>query len=35
MTVLVPFDLVAGRPRRLSEAERAFLGRYLEPPSSR
>ena len=30
MTVLVPFDLAAGRPRRLSEAERAFLGRYLE-----
>jgi len=30
MTVLVPFDLAAGRPRRLSVAERAFLGRYLE-----
>jgi acyl-CoA thioester hydrolase len=29
-TVLVPFDLAAGRPRRLSDAERDFLGRYLE-----
>jgi acyl-CoA thioester hydrolase len=31
MTVLVPFDLAAGRPRRLADSERAFLGRYLEP----
>jgi acyl-CoA thioester hydrolase len=30
-TVLVPFDLTAGRPRRLSSAERHFLSRYLEP----
>jgi acyl-CoA thioester hydrolase len=31
MTVLVPFDLGAGAPRRLSADERAFLKRYLEP----
>lgn len=31
MTVLVPFDLAAGRPRRLTAAERDFLNRYLEP----
>jgi acyl-CoA thioester hydrolase len=31
LTVLVPFDLDAGRPRRISHAERAFLHRYLEP----
>ncbi|HEY5201699.1 MAG TPA: thioesterase family protein [Acidothermaceae bacterium] len=31
MTVLVPFDLDAGRPRRVSQAERDFLSRYLEP----
>jgi acyl-CoA thioester hydrolase len=31
MTVLVPFDLVAMRPRRVSADERAFLSRYLEP----
>jgi len=30
-TVLVPFDLRAGRPRRISPAERHFLSRYLEP----
>lgn len=30
-TVLVPFDLAASRPRRLSQAERHFLSRYLEP----
>ncbi len=30
LTVLVPFDLSAGRPRRVSPAERHFLGRYLE-----
>jgi acyl-CoA thioester hydrolase len=27
-SVLVPFDRETGRPRRLSEAERAFLIRY-------
>jgi acyl-CoA thioester hydrolase len=31
LTVLVPFDLSAGRPRRVSPSERAFLSRYLEP----
>ena len=30
VTVLVPFDLEAGRPRRVSASERHFLGRYLE-----
>ena len=30
LTVLVPFDLEAGRPRRVSASERHFLGRYLE-----
>ena len=30
-TVLVPFDLTAGRPRRVSAAEKDFLLRYLEP----
>ncbi len=30
LTVLVPFDLDAARPRRLTEAERTFLCRYLE-----
>jgi acyl-CoA thioester hydrolase len=30
MTVLVPFDLAAGRPRRLSDGERAFFTSYLE-----
>ena len=30
LTVLVPFDLEAGRPRRVSTSERHFLGRYLE-----
>jgi acyl-CoA thioester hydrolase len=30
LTVLVPFDLDAARPRRLTEAERNFLCRYLE-----
>jgi acyl-CoA thioester hydrolase len=29
LTVLVPFDLAAGRPRRVSPAEHAFLSRYL------
>ena len=28
-SVCVPFDLVAGRPRRLSDAERAFLTPWL------
>ncbi len=32
-SVLVPFDLTAERPRRVSPEERAFLERYLEPPS--
>jgi acyl-CoA thioester hydrolase len=31
MTVLVPFDLKAGRPRRLAHNERKFLEGYLEP----
>ena len=31
LTVLVPFDLDAGRPRRVSPSERDFLSRYLEP----
>ena len=30
MTVLVPFDLGAGRHRRVSAAERDFLNRYLD-----
>jgi acyl-CoA thioester hydrolase len=30
LTVLVPFDLAASRPRRVSPLERAFLSRYLE-----
>lgn len=30
MTVLVPFDLAAGRPRRVSEPERDYLSRYLD-----
>jgi acyl-CoA thioester hydrolase len=29
-SVLVPFDLAAGRPRRLNEAERALLKSYQE-----
>ncbi len=29
-TVLVPYDLSAGRPRRLAAAEREFLGRYTD-----
>jgi acyl-CoA thioester hydrolase len=29
-SVCAPFDLSAGRPRRLSEAEREFLSRWLE-----
>jgi acyl-CoA thioester hydrolase len=30
-TVCVPFDLGTGRPRRLSEAERAYLSPWLAP----
>jgi acyl-CoA thioester hydrolase len=30
-TVVVPYDLAAGRPRRISTEERAFLLRYLDP----
>jgi acyl-CoA thioester hydrolase len=29
-SVLVPFDLAAGRPRRLTEGERAFLGAWTD-----
>ncbi len=32
-SVLVPFDLTAGRSRRVNDEERAFLTRYLESPS--
>jgi acyl-CoA thioester hydrolase len=31
MTVLVPFDLAASRPRRLSDGERSFFDGFLEP----
>lgn len=34
LTVLVPYDLSSGRPRRVTPAERAFLERYLEPENS-
>lgn len=27
---LAPYDLAAGRPRRLTEDEREYLGRYTE-----
>jgi len=30
-SLLVPFDLTAQRPRRVSREERAFLERYLPP----
>ncbi|MGC9669259.1 acyl-CoA thioesterase [Planosporangium sp. 12N6] len=30
-SVCVPFDLAAGRPRRLSDAERAYLTPWLSP----
>ncbi|MFC7220146.1 acyl-CoA thioesterase [Streptomyces polyrhachis] len=33
-TVVVPFDFASGRPRRLSEGERAFLGVYFEEPEA-
>jgi acyl-CoA thioester hydrolase len=29
-SLLVPYDLVAERPRRVSPEERAFLGQYVE-----
>ncbi|MGA5702308.1 acyl-CoA thioesterase [Peterkaempfera bronchialis] len=29
-TVVVPYDLAAGRPRRISPVERAFLSRFLD-----
>lgn len=29
-TVVVPYHLAEGRPRRISAAEREFLGRYLD-----
>jgi acyl-CoA thioester hydrolase len=31
-TVLAPFDYQAGHPRRLTAAETAFFGKYLEAP---
>ena len=31
-SLLVPFDLTAQRPRRVSPEERAFLTQYVEPP---
>lgn len=31
-TVIVPFDFAAGRPRRITAGERAFLEKYLGPP---
>ncbi|WFB09543.1 acyl-CoA thioesterase [Streptomyces sp. LX-29] len=34
-TLLVPYDLEAGRPRRLMEQERLFLERYLEEEPGR
>jgi acyl-CoA thioester hydrolase len=30
-SLLVPYDLTAERPRRVSSEERAFLGKYIEP----
>lgn len=33
-SVLVPFDLEQGRPRRLTEAERAFLLPYVRPAAA-
>lgn len=30
-SVLVPYDLAAGRPRRVADVERAVLERFLEP----
>ncbi|HEX4249264.1 MAG TPA: thioesterase family protein [Pseudonocardia sp.] len=31
-TQMVPYDLAAGRPRRLTDAERAFLARWADTP---
>jgi acyl-CoA thioester hydrolase len=31
-SLLVPYDLVAARPRRVSPEERAFLEQYVEAP---
>ncbi|WP_407566585.1 acyl-CoA thioesterase [Streptomyces sp. 184] len=31
-TVIVPYDFGAGRPRRITAEERAFLEKYLGPP---
>ena len=33
-TQMVPYDLAAGRPRRLTEAERAFLARWADAPET-
>lgn len=30
-TVIAPFDFENGRPRRITDEERAFLEKYLEP----
>lgn len=32
-TQMVPYDLAAGRPRRLTADERAFLARYADEPA--
>ncbi len=32
-SLLVPYDLQAGRPRRVSSEERSFLEQYVEGPS--
>ncbi|GAA4768735.1 MULTISPECIES: thioesterase family protein [Streptomyces] len=34
-TVVVPFDLAAQRPRRISAEEKAFLSEYLDAPAER
>jgi acyl-CoA thioester hydrolase len=31
-TQMVPYDLAAGRPRRLTDIERAFLARWADTP---
>nr|WP_276617684.1 thioesterase family protein [Streptomyces coryli] len=33
-TVIAPFDFEAGRPRRITDEERAFLEKYLEPAAA-
>lgn len=33
-TVMAPFDYGAGRPRRLTDAESGFFGKYLEESAS-